>query len=180
MINNKNIVAKATVRNLRVTPQKLGLVAELIRRRTVDDAIVQLQFSKKRIARDVLKCLKSACANAESKVELNDVLKIDEVLVGKSISMKRFHARARGRANQICKFFSHLTITLISDVELKKKETVVTEQVADEPVVAKEAKVKKAPKHDVKDMKKDIKSQNVKDNKKTSTTRRVFSSSGQK
>lgn len=115
---DKNIISKAGIKNLKVTPQKLNLVAGLIRRKSVDNAILQLQYSKRRIAQDVLKCLKSAVANAENK-GAQDVLHVDEVLVGKGMCMKRFRARARGRSTRIHKFFSSLTITLKTD-DMKK------------------------------------------------------------
>jgi len=106
--------ANATLKNLRVSPRKLGLVAGLIRNLHVNDALVQLSFSKKRIAQDVLKCLRSAVANAENNHNLDvDSLFIDEVLVGKAIVMKRFRPRARGRGYRIKKPFSNLSIKLV-------------------------------------------------------------------
>jgi large subunit ribosomal protein L22 len=105
--------AKAVARNIRVSPQKLNLVAQLIRGKKVDAALADLQFSRKRIARDVKKCLESAIANAENNHDLDvDDLVVAEAHVGKGLVMKRFHARARGRAGAIQKFFSHLTIVV--------------------------------------------------------------------
>jgi len=105
--------ATAIVRNLRVSPIKLNLVAELIRGKKVQDALTQLTFSHKRIAQDVRKALQSAVANAENNHNLNvDALVVKEAYVGKSITMKRFHARARGRGAKILKPFSHLTIVV--------------------------------------------------------------------
>lgn len=105
--------ARAIVRNLRVSPIKLNLVAELIRGKKVQDALTQLTFSHKRIAQDVRKALQSAIANAENNHNLNvDALVVKEAFVGKSITMKRFHARARGRGAKILKPFSHLTIVV--------------------------------------------------------------------
>ena len=105
--------ARAILRNLRVSPTKLNLVAELIRGKKVQDALTQLQFSHKRIANDVRKVLQSAVANAENNHNLNvDALVVKEAWVGKSMVMKRFHARARGRGAQILKPFSHLTIVV--------------------------------------------------------------------
>mgnify|MGYP000402640448 CR=1 FL=1 len=109
--------AKAIVRNLRTSPIKLNLVAEMIRGQKVAQALTQLQFSKKRIANDVRKCLQSAIANAENNHNLNvDQLVVKEAYVGKAMVMKRFHARARGRGAQILKPFSHLTI-VVREVE---------------------------------------------------------------
>ena len=105
--------AKAVARNLRVSPQKLNLVAGLIRGKKVSTALADLEFSRKRIARDVKKCLESAIANAENNHDLDvDQLIVAEAFVGKSITMKRFHARGRGRASRIEKPFSHLTIVV--------------------------------------------------------------------
>ncbi len=104
---------KAVLRNLRVSPTKLNLVAEMIRGMKVADAINQLNFSHKRIALDVRKTLQSAVANAENNHNLNvDSLVVKEAWVGKSMVLKRFHARARGRGAQILKPYSHLTIVV--------------------------------------------------------------------
>lgn len=105
--------AKAIVRNLRTSPTKLNFVAEMIRGMKVQAALTQLQFSNKRIAVDVRKALQSAIANAENNHNLNvDALVVKEAWVGKSMVMKRFHARARGRGAQILKPYSHLTIVV--------------------------------------------------------------------
>lgn len=105
--------ARAILRNVRVSPIKLNLVAEMIRGMKVQDALNQLTFSHKRIAQDVKKTLQSAIANAENNHNLNvDSLVVKEAWVGKSITMKRFHARARGRGAKILKPFSHLTIVV--------------------------------------------------------------------
>jgi large subunit ribosomal protein L22 len=109
--------AKAVARNIRVSPQKLNLVAALIRGKKVAAALADLQFSRKRIAGDVKKCLESAIANAENNHELDvDDLVVAQAYVGKALVMKRFHARARGRAGRIQKPFSHLTI-VVREVE---------------------------------------------------------------
>jgi large subunit ribosomal protein L22 len=103
--------AKAVLRDLRTSPIKLNLVAEMIRGQKVQSALTQLQFSGKRISNDVRKCLQSAIANAENNHNLNvDNLVVKEAYVGKAQVLKRFHARARGRGAQILKPFSHLTI----------------------------------------------------------------------
>lgn len=109
----KDNEARAVARNLRVSPQKLNLVAQLIRGKKVDRALADLQFSRKRIAVDVRKTLESAIANAENNHELDiDDLVVAEAFVGKGLIMKRFHARARGRGARIEKPFSHLTIVV--------------------------------------------------------------------
>jgi large subunit ribosomal protein L22 len=111
--------AKAVARMLRVSPQKLNLVAQLIRGKKVSTALADLTFSQKRIARDVKKCLESAIANAENNHELDvDDLVVSQAFVGKALVMKRFHARARGRAGRVEKPFSNLTI-IVREVEAK-------------------------------------------------------------
>lgn len=105
--------AKAVARNIRVSPQKLNLVAQLIRGKKVATALADLQFSRKRIAVDVKKCLESAIANAENNHDLDvDDLIVAEAHVGKALVIKRFHPRGRGRSGRIMKPFSHLTIVV--------------------------------------------------------------------
>src|ERR671923_349291 len=100
--------AKAVARMLRVSPQKLNLVAQLIRGRKASAALADLQFSRKRIAVDVKKCLESAIANAENNHDLDvDDLVVAQAFVGKALVLKRFHARARGRGARIMKPFSN-------------------------------------------------------------------------
>lgn len=105
--------ARAVTRLMRVSPHKLNLVAAGIRGKRVDDAVADLTFSRKRIARDVLKTLESAIANAENNHDLDvDELVVAEAYVGKNLVMKRWRARARGRVAQIMKPFSQLTIVV--------------------------------------------------------------------
>ncbi len=105
--------AKAVARMLRVSPQKLNLLAQLIRGKKVASALADLQFSRKRIAREVKKCLESAIANAENNHDLDvDDLVVAQAYVGKALVLKRFHARARGRGARILKPFSNLTIVV--------------------------------------------------------------------
>ena len=109
----KDNEAKAVARTLRVSPQKLNLVAQMIRGKKVAAALADLTFSRKRISDTVKKTLESAIANAENNHNLDvDSLVVAEAFVGKSIVMKRFHARGRGRASRIEKPFSHLTIVV--------------------------------------------------------------------
>ena len=109
--------ARAVTRMIRVSPQKLNLVAEMIRGKRVESALADLEFSRKRIAGTVRKTLESAIANAENNHDLDvDALVVSEAYVGKSIVMKRFHARGRGRASRITKPFAHLTI-VVREVE---------------------------------------------------------------
>ena len=105
--------AQAIARMLRTSPQKLNLVAGLIRGKKVEKALADLTFSKRRIAGDVKKCLQSAIANAENNHNLDvDSLIVAEAHVGKNLVMKRMHARARGRGVRVEKQFSQLTIVL--------------------------------------------------------------------
>jgi large subunit ribosomal protein L22 len=109
----KDNEAKAVLRMLRTSGQKLNLVAQLIRGKKVEKALAELTFSRKRIAGPVKKTLESAVANAENNHGLDpDTLVVAEAYVGDSLVMKRFHARARGRASRIEKPFSHLTIVV--------------------------------------------------------------------
>jgi large subunit ribosomal protein L22 len=111
--------AQAIARTIRVSPQKLNLVAAMIRGKKVDRALAELEFSRKRIAGTVRKTLQSAIANAENNHDLDvDALVVAEAFVGKSMVMKRFHARGRGRASRIEKPFAHLTI-VVREVEAK-------------------------------------------------------------
>ncbi|VEJ45540.1 50S ribosomal protein L22 [Bartonella vinsonii] len=107
----KDNEAKAVTRTIRVSPQKLNLVAAMIRGKKVNMALADLTFSRKRVAGTVKKTLESAIANAENNHDLDiDSLVVAEAYVGKSIVMKRFHVRGRGRASRIERPFSHLTI----------------------------------------------------------------------
>jgi large subunit ribosomal protein L22 len=110
--------AKASIKMVKISPQKLNLVASMIRGMHVNDAIIQLTFSKKRIARDVKKVLQSAIANAENNHDLDvDRLYVTEATVGKALVMKRFRARARGRGAKILKPFSNLVIKVREEQE---------------------------------------------------------------
>jgi large subunit ribosomal protein L22 len=116
--------ARAVVRNLRVSPQKLNLVAQMIRGKKVGVALTDLQFSRKRIAQDVRKCVKAAVANAENNHSLDvDDLVVAQAYVGKNLVMRRFHARGRGKMSPIEKPFAQLTVVVRE----------VREPVADEP-----------------------------------------------
>jgi len=115
----KDIEAKAVGRMIRVSPRKLNLVAGMIRGKKVSAALAELQFSRKRVAQDVKKTLESAIANAENNHSLDvDSLVVAEAHVGKALVIKRFHARARGRAGRIEKPFSNLTL-VVREVEEK-------------------------------------------------------------
>ena len=105
--------AQAVGRMIRISPQKLNLVAQSIRGKKVETALADLTFSRKRIAKDVKKILQSAIANAENNHDLDvDDLVVSEAYVGKNLVMKRWHARARGRVGRIEKPFSQLTIVV--------------------------------------------------------------------
>jgi large subunit ribosomal protein L22 len=105
--------AKAVARNLRISPQKLNLLAQLIRGKKVDMALADLEFSRKRIAKDVRKCVMSAVANAENNhgLDVNELV-VKEAYVGKNLVLTRFHARGRGRMSPIEKPFAQLTVVV--------------------------------------------------------------------
>ncbi|MEM8590793.1 MAG: 50S ribosomal protein L22 [Pseudomonadota bacterium] len=103
--------ARAVARVVRSSPQKLNLIAGLIRGKAADRALADLSFSKRRVAADVKKVLQSAIANAENNHQLDvDRLYVAEAYVGNSLTMKRFRARARGRVGRIVKPWSNLTV----------------------------------------------------------------------
>jgi len=120
MQKNKNI-AKAINKNVRSSPRKINLLLKNIRGKKVDIVIRDLSFARQRIARDIKKTVQSAIANAENNNQYDiDNLYVKEAYVGKSLVLKRFRARAKGRASAIKKPFSNLTIILTEDI--KKKE----------------------------------------------------------
>ena len=105
--------AQAILSNIRISPRKLNLVAGMIRNLPAGQAVATLTFSKRRIAQQVKKTLQSAIANAENNHQLDvDQLYVTRAEVGKSIVMKRFMARGRGRSSRIEKWFSHLKIVV--------------------------------------------------------------------
>ena len=115
--------AMAKTRMLRTSPQKLNLVAQLIRGKKVDKALTALTFSKKRIAGDVKKCLQSAIANAENNHDLDiEELVVSEAYVGKNLVLKRGRPRARGRYGKILKPFSQITIKVKQILKNDKEE----------------------------------------------------------
>jgi large subunit ribosomal protein L22 len=121
--------SRAVLRNVRISPQKLNLVAQSIRGLTADKAVNELAFSRKRIAKDVLKLLKSAIANAEYNHGLDiDSLVVAQAHVGKTMVLKRMNPRARGRGASIMKPFSQITIVLRDPT--RAVETEVTAEAA--------------------------------------------------
>jgi large subunit ribosomal protein L22 len=115
--------AQAVVKNLRVSPQKLNLLAQMIRGKKVDTALADLEFSRKRIAQDVRKCVMSAVANAENNhnLDVNDLV-VKEAYVGKNLVITRFHARGRGRMSPIEKPFAQLTVVVKAQEEEAQAE----------------------------------------------------------
>jgi large subunit ribosomal protein L22 len=139
--------ARAVGTNIRVSPRKLNLVAQSIRGQKAETALATLNFSPKRVARDVKKVLQSAIANAENNHDLDvDDLVVTEASVGKNMILSRFHARARGRGAPIEKPFSQITIV----VEEKRAPVVAKENSEDKQApkakAAAPAKKKSAPK----------------------------------
>ena len=105
--------AVAVLRNVRISPQKLNVVAQMIRGMDVEKALATLSFSRKRISGDVRKVLQSAIANAENNHQLDvDRLFVKEAAVGRSMVMRRFRPRARGRVGRLRKPFAHLTVVV--------------------------------------------------------------------
>ena len=122
MQKNKNLV-KAVNRNLRSSPRKVNLLLKNIRGKKADIAIRDLSFARQRIAFDIKKTVQSAIANAENNYQYDiDNLYITEAYVGKSLVLKRFRARAKGRASGIKKPYTNLTIILSEKIN-KKEET---------------------------------------------------------
>jgi large subunit ribosomal protein L22 len=116
--------AQAILSNIRISPRKLNLVAGLIRNKPASAAVATLTFSKRRIAGTVKKALESAIANAENNHQLDvDRLVVTRAEVGRSVVMRRFHARGRGRASRIEKWFSHLKIVVAEQVVAEAAET---------------------------------------------------------
>ena len=138
--------AMAVARNLRVSPQKLNLVAGLIRGKKVNQAIADLEFSRKRIALDVRKCVMSAVANAENNHGLDvDQLVVKEAWVGKNLVMKRFHPRGRGRGAPVMKPFSQITVVVReTEDEPKEKKAKGAKTAAAKAGAAKKSAPKKA------------------------------------
>ena len=120
-MEKNNSTVKAINKNVRTSPRKLSLVLNFIKGKKVDVALRDLEFSRKRIAKDVSKTVKSAISNAENNNQFDiDNLFIKEAYVGKSLVMKRFRPRAKGRASPIKKPFSRITIVLEEKKEQKK------------------------------------------------------------
>ena len=114
-VGDDQAMAKAS--NLRVSPQKLNLVAQMIRGKKVDKALAELEFSRKRISKEVKRCLESAIANAENNPNLDiDSLVVDRAYVGKNMVLKRWTPRGRGRMGRIFKPFAEITI-VVREVE---------------------------------------------------------------
>ena len=120
-MQKNNSLIKAVNKNVRCSPRKLSLVCNFIKGKKADLAIRDLTFARQRIAKDIKKTVLSAIANAENNYQYDiDNLYVEEAYVGKSIVLKRFRARAKGRASGIKKPFSNITIILSE--QIKKKE----------------------------------------------------------
>jgi len=122
MKKNKKNIAKAVNRNVRSSPRKVNVLLKNIRGKKADIAIRNLSFARQRIAFEIKKTLQSAIANAENNQQYDiDKLYIKEAYVGKGIVLKRFRARAKGRASAIKKPYSNLTIILSENIKQKKE-----------------------------------------------------------
>ncbi len=121
-MEKNNLQVKAINKNVRTSPRKLALVCNFIKGKKADIALRDLQFTRKKIAKDVSKTVKSAISNAENNNQFDiDNLFIKEAYVGKSLVMKRYRPRAKGRASPIKKPFSRITIILEEKKETKQK-----------------------------------------------------------
>ena len=122
-MEKNNYLVKAINKNIRISPRKLALVCSLIKGKKADIALRDLEFTRKKVAKDVSKTVKSAISNAENNHQYDiDNLFVKEAFVGKSLVMKRFRPRAKGRASPIKKPFSRLTIILEEKKEKKEKK----------------------------------------------------------
>ena len=122
-MDKNNSLVKAINKNVRTSPRKLSLVCNFIKGKKVDLALRDLEFSRKKIAKDVSKTVKSAISNAKNNYQFDiDNLFVKEAYVGKSLVMKRFRPRAKGRASPIKKPFSRITIILEEKKESKEKK----------------------------------------------------------
>ena len=122
-MEKNNSLVKAINKNVRTSARKLALVCNFIKEKKADVALRDLEFSRKRVAKDVSKTVKSAISNAENNYQYDiDNLFVKEAYVGKSLVMKRFRPRAKGRASPIKKPFSRITIVLEEKIEKKDKK----------------------------------------------------------
>ena len=120
MVNNNKNTVKAVNRNVRSSPRKINVILKNIRGKKVDIAIRDLTFTRKRIAHDIKKTVQSAVANAENNNQYDiDNLYVQEAYVGKSIVLKRFRPRAKGRASSIKKPYANITIILSEKTKIK-------------------------------------------------------------
>ena len=123
-MEKNNLLVKAINKNVRTSARKLALVCNFIKGKKADIALRDLEFTRKRIAKDVTKTVKSAIANAENNYQYDiDNLFVKEAYVGKSLVMKRYRPRAKGRASSIKKPFSRITIILE-----EKKQSILKEK----------------------------------------------------
>ena len=119
-MDKNNSLVKAINKNVRTSPRKLALVCNFIKGKKVDNALRDLEFSRKRISKDVSKTVKSAISNAENNYQYDiDNLYVKEAYVGKSLVMKRYRPRAKGRASPIKKPFSRITV-ILEEKKVKK------------------------------------------------------------
>ena len=133
MEKNTSLV-KAINKNVRTSPRKLALVCNFIKGKKADIALRDLEFSRKRISKDVSKTVKSAISNAENNHQLDiDKLYVKEASVGKSMVLKRFRPRARGRSGKILKPFSRVRILVAEKQEKKVKENVEKKNIDKQP-----------------------------------------------
>ena len=131
--DNQILLAKASAKSIKISPQKANLVLGLIRGLEAEEALNVLEFSNKRISNEIKKILKSAISNAENNHQLDiDKLFVKEASVGKSMVLKRFRPRARGRAGKILKTFSRIRILVQEKEESKEKKQIVKKKIKED------------------------------------------------
>ncbi len=170
--NSINLIAKASAKSIKTSSQKANLVLKLIRGQKVDKAMNILEFSRKKISYDVLKVLKSAVSNAENNFQLDiDKLFVKEATVGRSMVLKRFRPRARGRSGKILKPFSKIRILVEEKNEPKPDQKKDLKKPSVEKPITANNKVDNKPGNEVKVEVKSDSQSNIKPNQKKDITK---------
>ena len=170
--NSINLIAKASAKSIKTSSQKANLVLKLIRGQKVDKAMNILEFSRKKISYDVLKVLKSAVSNAENNFQLDiDKLFVKEATVGRSMVLKRFRPRARGRSGKILKPFSKIRILVEEKIEPKPDQKKNLKKPSAKKPITANNKVDNNPGNEVKVEVKSDSQSNIKPNQKKDITK---------
>ncbi|MAZ07291.1 MAG: 50S ribosomal protein L22 [Rickettsiales bacterium] len=170
--NSINSIAKASAKSVKTSSQKANLVLKLIRGQKVDKAMNILEFSRKKISYDVLKVLKSAVSNAENNFQLDiDKLFVKEATVGRSMVLKRFRPRARGRSGKILKPFSKIRILVEEKNEPKPNQKKSSKKLSSEKVITENEKPNKNQDNETKVQEKTDFQSNIKVDQKQDITK---------